>query len=485
MYGKIEPTNKSLYLMNILQIRTRDKISNNKVLAMSTASTSNNPTLDFYGHLDSAFVFFNDRLFEGKLPKIMFELTNKKQVAGLFKAASWQATDGVFVHSIAINPQIIVQSTPLVIYITLVKEMVHLWQKTCGTPSRPGYHNGEWSEKLESIGLMPSTTGFPDGKKVGQKMSCYLIGGGAFEAAAVDFFLDGNFINLVDASIDDADVLKLRNQLLLDCVNKNQSLTEYYAGWQSKAIEYDSERQPSEVLKIKNTDYNDDLSKSLSDKPVSDKPNKSDHEDLGITAPRKKDKVKDKDKADDAADEDSAFIIPTPSNDTSFAKSHDLVKEVAAVEVAATKADAVEVVVVDDENEDDFDDSDFDEPNFGEEQSSIFNLSEVSEGETLSIGDEILSVGDDGLDTDTGDSSDTNDSSDTDADVKGVFEEVISRLVVEPIQNTSDIVGVPEKPKYDFNKTKYQCPNCSNNVWGKPSMNILCVDCDSIFDVAK
>jgi hypothetical protein len=30
-------------------------------------------------------------------------------------------------------------------------------------------------------------------------------------------------------------------------------------------------------------------------------------------------------------------------------------------------------------------------------------------------------------------------------------------------------------------KTKYSCPTCQNNVWGKPEMEILCVKCDKPF----
>ncbi len=30
-------------------------------------------------------------------------------------------------------------------------------------------------------------------------------------------------------------------------------------------------------------------------------------------------------------------------------------------------------------------------------------------------------------------------------------------------------------------KSKYQCPDCSNKIWGKPEMNIICADCDQSF----
>lgn len=411
---------------------------------MSTASTSKNPTLDFYGHLDDAFVFFNDRLFDGALPKIMFELTNKKQVAGLFKAASWQATDGVYVHSIAINPQIIVQSTPLVIYITLVKEMVHLWQKTYGKASRPGYHNTEWGDKMESIGLMPSSTGLPGGKKVGQKMSSYLIAGGAFEAAAVDFFLEGNFINLVDATIDDADVLKLRNQLLLECVKKNQSLTEYYEGWQSKAIGYDADRQPSEVLIIDVDDYG-----------IENDNDKNDDKDFEQGSLKKS--VSNKAENAPLEPKDTPKSAPKTGMDDSL--------------TSLKKADASDA-----SNASDFDIDGYD--NYSSENIGIYS-GEYSHEDELEdeIDDDIFS---------TDDVPALGNGVVEDLTSKHVFEDALSHLVTEPLKDMIDIAGVPDtKPKYDFNKTKYQCPTCKNNLWGKPSMNILCVDCDSIFDVAN
>jgi hypothetical protein len=42
---------------------------------------------------------------------------------------------------------------------TLVHEMVHVWQETYGNPSRRGYHNRQWAEKMREVGLQPSSTG--------------------------------------------------------------------------------------------------------------------------------------------------------------------------------------------------------------------------------------------------------------------------------------------------------------------------------------
>jgi hypothetical protein len=55
---------------------------------------------------------------------------------------------------------------------------VHLWQHHFGKPSRSGYHNKEWAQHMHGVGLVPSDTGAPGGKEVGQKVSHYIEAGG-------------------------------------------------------------------------------------------------------------------------------------------------------------------------------------------------------------------------------------------------------------------------------------------------------------------
>jgi hypothetical protein len=66
---------------------------------------------------------------------------------------------------------------------TLVHEMVHLKQEEFGTPGRSGYHNEEWADEMEAIGLMPSHTGKPGGRRTGRQMSHYVIERGPFQQA--------------------------------------------------------------------------------------------------------------------------------------------------------------------------------------------------------------------------------------------------------------------------------------------------------------
>jgi hypothetical protein len=74
---------------------------------------------------------------------------------------------------------------------TLAHEMTHLWQHHFGKPSRMGYHNREWADKMTAIGLCPSNTGEAGGKRTGQRMSHYVIAGSAFDQASTDLLAQG------------------------------------------------------------------------------------------------------------------------------------------------------------------------------------------------------------------------------------------------------------------------------------------------------
>jgi len=83
---------------------------------------------------------------------------------------------------IALNPDTFENRSDTEILSTLVHEMTHLWQSHYGKKvSRKSYHNAEWAGKMELIGLMPSDTGKPGGKRTGQRMTHYIIEAGPFQ----------------------------------------------------------------------------------------------------------------------------------------------------------------------------------------------------------------------------------------------------------------------------------------------------------------
>lgn len=145
------------------------------------------PTMQMYTFVQDAFDFFNDRLFAGKLPPCLLTLQREKNAMGYFSSNRWQGGSKQVIHEIALNPSFFITHNPLELMQTLVHEMVHLWQHEFGKPSHRAYHNKEWADKMESIGLMPSDTGEPGGKRTGQRMSDYPIEGGAFYLQCVVF----------------------------------------------------------------------------------------------------------------------------------------------------------------------------------------------------------------------------------------------------------------------------------------------------------
>lgn len=141
-----------------------------------------NPTKQNYSALDEAYQFFNAQLFAGKLPGCLITLQRKAKAYGYFAGNRFGSTDGGSVtDEIALNPSHFKNRTTEEVLSTLVHEMCHLWQHHYGKPSRSGYHNREWANKMREIGLIPSDTGQSGGKQTGQSMTHYIEPGDLFE----------------------------------------------------------------------------------------------------------------------------------------------------------------------------------------------------------------------------------------------------------------------------------------------------------------
>ena len=144
------------------------------------------PTLNMYQFVQDAYDFFNEQLFDGQLESCLITLQREKNVMGYFSPNRWQGK-GEIVHELALNPAFFATHGPLEFFQTLVHEQCHQWQQDFGVPSARTYHNKEWADKMESVGLMPSSTGQPGGKRTGQSMSDYPIQGGQFYQSCLKF----------------------------------------------------------------------------------------------------------------------------------------------------------------------------------------------------------------------------------------------------------------------------------------------------------
>lgn len=157
------------------------------------------PTLEAYAELQRAYDYYNEELFEGQLPGAMITFQREKHTFGYYSQNRFvRRANARKADEIAMNPEFFALFALEEACQTMVHEMVHQWQTHFGQPSRKCYHNLQFAEKMESIGLMPSDTGRPGGKKTGQKMADYPIPGGRFDVATKQLFATGFAISWLD-----------------------------------------------------------------------------------------------------------------------------------------------------------------------------------------------------------------------------------------------------------------------------------------------
>ena len=149
-------------------------------------SMAKRPTTQAYDELQRAFDHFNKHLFGGELAQCLITMQRKDvRVYGYYSPRRFGSNRqrGKTVDEIALNPIHFSHKDLGELMQTLVHEMCHMWQEHHGTPSRQGYHNREFADKMLEVGLHPSDTGKPGGKMVGQSMADYPVKGGPFEKA--------------------------------------------------------------------------------------------------------------------------------------------------------------------------------------------------------------------------------------------------------------------------------------------------------------
>lgn len=156
-------------------------------------------TAQAYGELTKAYDFFNGKLFNGKLPKCLITFQRKAKAYGYFCPDRFASADAIC-DEIAMNPSHFRHRSVTKTLSTLVHEMAHLEQAHFGKPSRGGYHNLEWAMMMERVGLYPSDTAQPGGKRSGPSMSHYIIESGVFDVACKDLLASGLTITWADAA---------------------------------------------------------------------------------------------------------------------------------------------------------------------------------------------------------------------------------------------------------------------------------------------
>ena len=148
------------------------------------------PTEEAYADILLAFAWFNERLFEGRLSAPLITFARKARMLGAFCPHRFESRAGGSAHEIILNPFYLAHRDDYDTLSTLVHEMAHAWREDLAPDAdsrsvrRSGYHDEIWAQHMEELGLIPSDTGLPGGKRTGSRISHYAIAGGSFDIAA-------------------------------------------------------------------------------------------------------------------------------------------------------------------------------------------------------------------------------------------------------------------------------------------------------------
>ena len=148
---------------------------------LSVRAQNSTPTLEEYQAIQLAYNYFNETLFDSKLPECIIIFNRSRRASGTFWAETWKKGDEIQ-HEISLNPDHLHRESEKVLG-TLAHEMVHLKQYLYGKPSTGNYHNLEFSRMMLQVGLITSKTGKEGGARIGRGMSHYIKEGGVFEQA--------------------------------------------------------------------------------------------------------------------------------------------------------------------------------------------------------------------------------------------------------------------------------------------------------------
>jgi len=144
------------------------------------------PTIAMAESLQEITNYLDAYLFEGKLPPCFITLTRNNKVLGGYHAQDqWENADGVIVPEIGINSNLLAQDDPLVIYNVLIHELLHLELSHAGTGGRTGYHNKQFEQRCNELGLSITCNDKDavEGQQTGQSIETNIIEGGPAEMA--------------------------------------------------------------------------------------------------------------------------------------------------------------------------------------------------------------------------------------------------------------------------------------------------------------
>lgn len=157
---------------------------------------------DLVAPLQQAAVHFNAALFESALPEHVVTLQRSLRTDGNFLTERWRDPSGRMLHEIALNPQCFAGMHLLGLMTTLVRQQGHLWQYAHGTPSRCGYHNLEWTQKMTAVGFKVIALDGGGRRRSGQRIELAPTPDGPFLSACVELTSQGFGLAWIDRGFD-------------------------------------------------------------------------------------------------------------------------------------------------------------------------------------------------------------------------------------------------------------------------------------------
>lgn len=137
------------------------------------------PTIETYTGLQEAYDFYNEHLFNGRLPNCIITYQRQNNSYGYHCGKRWGNGSGDKTDEIAMNPAYFATRPIEETLGTFSHELCHLRQAYEGTPGRGGYHNKEFAEMMREIGLIAYSVDNPE-KEVGDRVSHRIDPNGLF-----------------------------------------------------------------------------------------------------------------------------------------------------------------------------------------------------------------------------------------------------------------------------------------------------------------
>jgi hypothetical protein len=165
----------------------------------SSLQSASDPTLLLAEQLVRVGSYFNQSLFGNRIRPYIVTPQRARGLAGYFAPQRYQTRDGSAVFDeIGLNIEIFHTLTLIELFAVIAHELTHSLQFHFGHYSPGGYHNVEFAEWAERIGLHTSHTGAPGGRRTGVRMGHFIVPDGAFARASAKLVAEGGDIFVVD-----------------------------------------------------------------------------------------------------------------------------------------------------------------------------------------------------------------------------------------------------------------------------------------------